>query len=140
VKIIPKKPLIELYIEEKAKRNEIIDYNLINKAFKKCNFCKKLFHNQGIYKHKMYCSNNPDRKTNYKTKRKWKCRYCSLLFKHNKERNLHESRCSENSKVIIIFSRTSNKDKLELFKKEFPKIHRLLTTNQIRKFLNNVIK
>lgn len=86
---MPKKPLIEQYIEEKAKRNEIIDYELINQSFKKCEFCNRLFDSRGIYKHKIYCSYNQNKKTSYKTKRKWKCRYCSLLFKHNKERNLH---------------------------------------------------
>ena len=137
---MPKKSYIEQYIEKKAKKDEIINYELINKAFKKCEFCNRLFHPQGIYKHKMYCQYNPNRKTNYKTKRKWRCRYCGILFMHNKERNLHESRCIGNPEVIIINSKMSNKDKLNLFRREFPEIYELLNPNQIKKFLDNEIK
>jgi len=57
------------------------------------------------------------------------------IFKHNKERNLHEKRCDKNPKVIIINSRISNHDKLELCKREFPEIYNLLTPEQINRFL-----
>ena len=137
---IPKKSLIEIYIKEKAKKREIIDYNVINGNFEKCEFCKKLFHPRGIYKHKMYCPINPNRKKKYSTKRKWSCRFCELLFIYNKERNLHQKRCSKNPDVIIIRSRMTNKDKIELFKREFPEIYSILTKEQINKFLDNHIK
>ena len=132
---MPVKSIMEQYIESKSKKNEIIDYKVINQNFEKCKYCKKLFHPQGMYKHKIYCSLNPKRKSKYKTKRKWKCRYCKLLFKFNKERNLHESRCSENPNVIIIQSRMSNQDKLNLFKHEFPEIYNILIPEQIKNFL-----
>ncbi len=136
---MPKESYMETYIKVKAKRNEIIDYDTINGILKKCEFCKKLFHPNGIYKHRMYCKMNPNRKSSYGTKRLWQCRFCSLLFTGNKERNLHEKRCAENPQVIIIYSRMINKDKIELFKSEFPDIYRLLTTNQIKRFLDNEI-
>ena len=49
---MPKESYMEIYIKEKSKRNEVIDYDEINGNFKKCEFCKKLFHPKGIYKHK----------------------------------------------------------------------------------------
>jgi len=133
---LPEKHYIDKYIESKAKRNEIIDYDTINSILIKCEFCKKLFHPQGIYKHKIYCPANPNRKKTYGNKRKWKCRFCSLLFKHNKERNLHESRCAKNQNAIIIHSRMSNQDKLNLFKSEFPEIYEILKPEQIKEFLD----
>jgi hypothetical protein len=134
---MPKASYMETYIKEKAKKNEIIDYEIIYGVFKRCEFCNRLFHPQGIFKHKMYCPMNPNRKKNYGTKRNWCCRYCNLLFMHNKERNLHETRCAENSQVIIINSRISNRDKLELVKREFPDIYNLLQPEQIKRFLNS---
>ncbi|KKN06551.1 hypothetical protein LCGC14_1076060 [marine sediment metagenome] len=134
---MPKESVMESYIKSKARKHEIIDYDVINGNFKRCEFCKKLYHPSGLYKHKVYCKFNPDRKIGYKNQRKWKCRFCNLLFKHNKERNLHEGRCSKNSKVIIIISRTSNKDRLELCRREFPDVYNILTLKQIRQFLDN---
>ncbi|TKJ18040.1 MAG: hypothetical protein CEE43_18990 [Promethearchaeota archaeon Loki_b32] len=134
---MPVKSLMEQCIEAKAKRHEVIDYEELNGKFKKCEFCDRLFHPSGFYKHKTYCSLNPNRKISYKTKRKWKCRYCSLLFKHNKERNLHEGRCAENPNAVIIQSRINNQDKLNLFKHEFPEIYEILTPNQIKEFLDS---
>lgn len=134
---MPKKPLIEQYIKSKAKKNEIIDYEALNRGFKKCEFCNNLFHPQGIYKHKIYCRMNPNRKKSYQTKRKWQCRFCSLLFKHNKERNLHEKRCAENPSSIIISTRMSNKDKIELLKNELPEFYDILTPEQIKRFLDS---
>ncbi len=132
---MPKESIMEIYIKEKAKRNEIINYDDINGNFKKCEFCNGLFHPRGFYKHQIYCKLNPNKKKTYGTKRKWHCRFCSLIFKYNKERNLHETRCTENLQVIIINSRMSNYDKLELCKMEFPEIYKLLTINQIKTFL-----
>lgn len=134
---MPKKPLIELYIEKKAEKNEIIDYDVISSNFVKCQFCKKLYHQQGVFKHEIYCNLNPNKKKTYSNKRLWHCNFCELLFKYNKERDLHQKRCSENPEVIIIHSRMSNKDKMALFKKEYPEIYRLLTIVQIKKFLGN---
>ncbi len=40
------------------------------------------------------------------------------------------------SRVIIINSRITNHDKMELFKKEFPEIYEILTSEQIKEFLD----
>ena len=40
------------------------------------------------------------------------------------------------SRVIIINSRITNHDKMELFKKEFPEIYEILTPEQIKEFLD----
>ncbi len=135
---MPEKSVMEQYIESKAQKNEIIDYDVINGNFKRCKFCNGLFHPRGISKHKLYCKMNPNKKTTYGTKRKWTCRFCNLLFKHNKERNLHQTRCFNNPNLIIIISRIGNKDRLELLKREFPDIHNILNSKQIKQFLNDV--
>ena len=133
---MPKKPTIELYIEEKTKRKEIVDYEDLNKAFKECEFCKKFFHPSGLPKHKAYCRSNPNRKTGYKETRMWKCEHCGSLFTLHKEFKLHRDRCSKNPNIIIdnLWDRF---DQLKFLKEKMPDVYYLLTSKQIKDFLDD---
>ena len=39
---------METYIKNKAEKNEIVDYDVLNKGFKQCEFCKRYFHPKWI--------------------------------------------------------------------------------------------
>lgn len=136
---MPKKPLIELYIEKKAKKNEIVDYDALNSGFKQCEFCKKLFHPSGLHKHRVYCRKNPNHKSGYKEKRMWKCNYCESLFTLHKEFKLHKVRCSKNPNIIVE-DKMDSFDQLRFLKEKMPELYNLLTSEQIKRFLDNHIK
>ena len=131
---MPKKSIMDIYLETKKKKHEIIDYEEINDLdLKKCEFCKKFYHKNGIYKHRIYCKLNPDHKTTYGNNRKWECGFCDLIFDYNKQKNLHEKRCGKNPDVIIINRKLTIQDKLQLCQKEYPEIVKILTKKQIAK-------
>lgn len=136
---MPKKPYIEQYIEKKAKKNEIVDYDDLNKAFKQCKYCKKSFHPSGLFKHEMYCKENPNHKSGYKEKRMWKYNYCESLFTLHKEFKLHKDRCSKNPNIITN-DKMDRFDQLRFLQEKLPKIYNLLTSEQIKDFLDDHIK
>ena len=137
--LMTKEPYMETYLKEKAKKNKVIDYDVVNRAFKKCKYCNKSFHPAGLPKHEQYCKENPNRKSGYKETRKWQCQYCGSLFTHNKEKKLHETRFIDNPNIKTN-SNMDNFDKLRLIQKQFPEIYKILTSEQIKIFLDNEIK
>jgi len=60
VKKLPKKDFIDIYIKQKAKKNKMIDSNILNQDFMKCQHCKKPFHPVGLPNHEKECNMNPN--------------------------------------------------------------------------------
>jgi len=110
-------------------------YEMIDKAMGKCPHCEGVYHISGLPKHIQYCSKNGNAKNGYKTKRKWECRYCKAIFLHQKERDLHESRC-ENT---VEANERDTFDRLRDLKRLFPEIYNKMNGEAIKLFLEGEI-
>lgn len=120
-----------------------LSYEEINEKYTKCEFCNQLYDKRGIYKHKAYCSENPNGKDKYQNKHLWKCSFCDSLLDSETALKKHRPRCEKNPSVVAFDivdeqrGKKSNFEIMESLKREFPMIYRILSDNQIRKFLDS---
>ena len=86
-------------------------------------------------KHEKYFSENPYQKKGYTNGKTWKCSYCGAIFTNHKVKILHEKSCILNENIDTT-NDLDNFDKLRVLKLQFPSIYALLSSQQIKDYLD----